>query len=226
MASESVDVLNIILEASVVVKLVMLSLLLASLVSWSLIVQRWWDFRQAFQSMKSFEAKFWSGIDLTQLYQQARTDSPYQSGQENIFKAGFKEFMRLRQMKNLDHDMVMEGTQRAMRVVFQREQDYLERHLPFLATVGSITPYIGLFGTVWGIMNSFLALAQQNQATLQVVAPDIAEALIATAMGLFAAIPAVMAYNRFSSRSESLLRAYVTFADEFSSILSRKAHSE
>ena len=147
-------------------------------------------------------------------------------GIENIFRAGFKEFMRLRQQASVDKEAIMEGAQRAMRVAFSREEEKLERHLAFLASVGSVSPYVGLFGTVIGIMNSFIGLASQTQATLQVVAPGIAEALIATAMGLFAAIPAVVAYNRYSSSVDTITGSYVTFTDEFSSILHRQVHSE
>lgn len=147
-------------------------------------------------------------------------------GMENIFRAGFKEFMRLRRQVSVHRDAVMEGAQRAMRVAYSREEEKLEKHLPFLATVGSVSPYIGLFGTVIGIMNSFIGLANQAQATLQVVAPGIAEALIATAMGLFAAIPAVVAYNKYSANVDSITGSYITFSDEFSSILHRQIHSD
>ena len=147
------------------------------------------------------------------------------SGVEQIFRAGFKEFSRLRQQPGVDPDAVMEGVARAMRVAISREEEKLEASLPFLATVGSTSPYVGLFGTVWGIMNSFRGLATVQQATLATVAPGIAEALIATAIGLFAAIPAVIAYNRFSARSEMLIGRYYTFADEFQAILHRKVHT-
>ena len=142
-----------------------------------------------------------------------------------IFHAGFKEFSRLRQQGSADPDAVMAGAERAMRVALAREEEYLNKHLPFLANVGSASPYVGLFGTVWGIMNSFRGLASVHQATLASVAPGISEALIATAMGLFAAIPAVIAYNRFSARVDMLLNRYETFADEFSGILHRQAHA-
>jgi biopolymer transport protein TolQ len=163
-------------------------------------------------------------MDLGQLYREVSSDPTPFSGLEAIFRAGFKEFSRLRQQSR-DADAVMEAAQRAMRVAFSREQERLETHLPFLATVGSTSPYVGLFGTVWGIMNSFRGLAQAQQATLATVAPGISEALIATAMGLFAAIPAVIAYNRFSTKSDSLLKNYETFAEEFSSILHRRVHN-
>ncbi|WP_275709104.1 protein TolQ [Marinobacter iranensis] len=219
-----VSVWYLIANAGVLVQLVMLLLALASIVSWALIFQRLKVFRQARQAQFAFEERFWSGMDLGQLYREVNSNPTPFSGMEALFRAGFKEFSRLRQQSR-DADAVMEGTQRAMRVAFSREQERLEMHLPFLATVGSTSPYVGLFGTVWGIMNSFRGLAQVQQATLATVAPGISEALIATAMGLFAAIPAVIAYNRFSSISDALLKNYETFADEFSSILHRRVHS-
>ena len=155
---------------------------------------------------------------------QANSQANHDSGQENVFRSGFKEFNRLCQTKGTDADSIVEGASRAMRVALMRERDKLEMHLPFLATVGSTSPYLGLFGTVWGIMTAFLALANAQQATLNVVAPSIAEALIATAIGLAAAIPAVIAYNRFATKADSLLGAYDAFSDEFSSILQRQAH--
>jgi len=219
-----VSVWYLIANAGVLVQLVMLLLALASIVSWALIFQRLQVFRKAKQAQYAFEERFWSGMDLGQLYREVNSSPTPFSGMESVFRAGFKEFSRLRQQSR-DADAVMEGTQRAMRVAFSREQERLEMHLPFLATVGSTSPYVGLFGTVWGIMNSFRGLAQVQQATLATVAPGISEALIATAMGLFAAIPAVIAYNRFSSISDALLKNYETFAEEFSSILHRRVHS-
>lgn len=221
---EEISILGLILDASFVVQLVMLSLVLASIVSWYFIFQRAVFFKAAKKAQLSFEGRFWSGMDLSQLYKEANI-SDVSSGLELVFKSGFKEFNRLRQQSSIDADAVMEGTQRAMRVALSRESERLDLHLSFLATVGSTSPYVGLFGTVWGIMNSFLGLAQQQQATLATVAPGISEALIATAMGLFAAIPAVVSYNRFSSRADALYASYETFADEFSSILHRNIHS-
>ncbi|WP_372981881.1 protein TolQ [Marinobacter sediminum] len=218
-----VSVWYLVSNAGVLVQLVMLLLALASVVSWALIFQRLQVFRKAKQSQVAFEERFWSGMDLGQLYREVNAEPTPFSGMESVFRSGFKEFSRLRQQSR-DADAVMEGTQRAMRVAFSREQERLETHLPFLATVGSTSPYIGLFGTVWGIMNSFRGLAQVQQATLATVAPGISEALIATAMGLFAAIPAVIAYNRFSAISDALLKNYETFAEEFSSILHRRVH--
>ena len=223
-----ISVLQLILDASPAVKFVMLILFFASIVSWVMIVQRWLVLSSATEGVRSFEQRFWSGMDLTQLYKegsQMQKEEIQVVGLENLFRAGFKEFMRLRQQGSVDKEAIMEGAQRAMRVAYSREEEKLEKHLAFLATVGSVTPYIGLFGTVIGIMNSFLGLATQGQATLQVVAPGIAEALFATAMGLFAAIPAVVAYNRYSSTVDSITSSYITFSDEFSSILHRQIHT-
>ncbi|MFL1405442.1 protein TolQ [Marinobacter sp. M1N3S26] len=217
------SVWHLIAQAGPLVQLVMLLLALASVISWALIFQRIQVFRKAKRAQRAFEEQFWSGMDLGQLYREVNANPTPYSGMESVFRAGFREFSRLRQQSR-DPDAVMDGVQRAMRVAFSREQERLETHLPFLATVGSTSPYVGLFGTVWGIMNSFRGLATVQQATLATVAPGISEALIATAMGLFAAIPAVIAYNRFSSRSDALLQNYETFAEEFSSILHRRVH--
>jgi len=221
--------LQLILNASPAVQFVMLILLLLSVVSWVMITQRWLVLSAAKKGVQNFEHRFWSGMDLTQLYKEGtemQRENMQIVGMENIFRAGFKEFMRLRRQVSVHRDAVMEGAQRAMRVAYSREEEKLEKHLPFLATVGSVSPYIGLFGTVIGIMNSFIGLANQAQATLQVVAPGIAEALIATAMGLFAAIPAVVAYNKYSANVDSITGSYITFSDEFSSILHRQIHSD
>lgn len=223
-----INVWSLILDATLVVQLVMLSLLLASVISWVMIIQRWLVLNSAEQGMLSFEKRFWSGMDLSQLYREGsnqQKENQPTGGMENIFRAGFKEFMRLRQQGGVNADAVMGGAQRAMRVAYSREEEKLEKNLPFLATVGSVTPYIGLFGTVIGIMNSFIGLATQSQATLAVVAPGIAEALIATAMGLFAAIPAVVAYNRYSARVDTIAQNYITFTEEFSGILHRQVVS-
>ena len=221
--------LQLILNASPAVQCVMLILLLLSVVSWVMITQRWLVLSAAKKGVQNFEHRFWSGMDLSQLYKEGtemQRENMQIVGMENIFRAGFKEFMRLRRQVSVHRDAVMEGAQRAMRVAYSREEEKLEKHLPFLATVGSVSPYIGLFGTVIGIMNSFIGLANQAQATLQVVAPGIAEALIATAMGLFAAIPAVVAYNKYSANVDSITGSYITFSDEFSSILHRQIHSD
>jgi biopolymer transport protein TolQ len=221
---QEISIIGLIVDASFIVQLVMFSLFLASVVSWYFIFQRAAYFKSAKRDQLVFEERFWSGMDLNQLYKDANKGQ-VRPGLELIFKAGFKEFNRLKQQENIERGAVMEGTQRAMRVALSRESERLDSHLPFLATVGSTSPYVGLFGTVWGIMNSFLGLAQQQQATLATVAPGISEALIATAMGLFAAIPAVVAYNRFSASADSLYSSYETFTDEFTSILHRNVHS-
>ncbi len=225
--AEPLSIVHLIANASLLVQLVMALLLIASVVSWSMIVQRGLYQAKAKKLFRKFEKKFWSGVDLTQLYKQGNgaAASGEVEGAENIFRAGFKEFSRLRQQSSTDKEAIMEGTQRAMRVALSREEEKLEANLPFLASVASVSPYVGLFGTVWGIMNSFRGLANVHQATLATVAPGISEALVATAMGLFAAIPAVLAYNRFSAMAEQLSANYETFSEEFSSILHRQVHS-
>lgn len=190
-----------------------------------MIFQRRKVLTSATQQLKVFEDKFWSGADLSKLYSEISAKKQIQ-GIESLFVSGFKEFARLRKSNISNPQIIVDGTHRAMRVALSREVDSLETHLPFMATVGSISPYIGLFGTVWGIMNSFIALGAVKQATLAMVAPGIAEALIATAMGLFAAIPAVMAYNRFSHKVEKLENSYGNFMEEFSSILQRQTAAE
>jgi len=226
--NEGISLIELIMNASFAVQTVMLILFILSIVSWVIIVQRWLVLSSAQKGLFGFEQRFWSGMDLSQLYKegsQMQQDNIPVVGMENIFRAGFKEFMRLRQQGSVDGDAILEGAQRAMRVAYSREEEKLEKHLSFLATVGSVSPYIGLFGTVIGIMNAFLGLAAQAQATLQVVAPGIAEALFATGMGLFAAIPAVVAFNRYSSLLDNVTSGYITFTDEFSSILHRQIHT-
>jgi len=218
------SILSLIIEASVLVQLVMLLLLVISLFSWNVIFQKRRMLSKARAEAEEFEEKFWSGGDLANLYNQVTSGRHGNAGMAIIFEAGFKEFARLRKQESVDPMAVLEGAQRAMRVALSRETDKLELHLPFLATVGSTSPYIGLFGTVWGIMNSFRALGNVKQATIAMVAPGIAEALVATAMGLFAAIPAVIAYNRFSTELERLISRYDAFSEEFASILQRQAH--
>lgn len=210
-------------SAGTVVRAVMTLLALASLASWTLIFQRGMFLKQAKNAVKTFEAQFWSGADLNKLYGDLSRQPQALTGMSNIFYAGFKEFSRLCQQQ-LDPKTVIDGCQRAMRAAQSREQDKLEQHLSFLATVGSTSPYVGLFGTVWGIMTSFQALGAVQQATISMVAPGISEALIATAMGLFAAIPAVIAYNRYATDAERLTNQYDAFQEEFSSILYRQAH--
>jgi biopolymer transport protein TolQ len=223
---QQLSLLELVWNASFTVQFVMLILLLASMFSWYMIVNRFIYFRNASDEMYRFEERFWSGIDLSQLYREGNdkaADGLPILGMESIFRAGFKEFSRLAQQSEMDSEAVIEGSRRAMRVAVMREEERLERHLAFLASVGSTSPYIGLFGTVWGIMHSFRGLANSTQATLATVAPGISEALVATAMGLFAAIPAVLAYNRFASKVEVLSNRYDTFMDEFSGILYRQA---
>jgi len=221
--SEELSILSLVLQAGLVVQLVMATLLLASIFSWIVIFQRTRVLSRAQKHARLFEDTFWSGAELVSLYKQV-ANSPNLIGLEAVFKAGFQEFTRLRQDVRSDPDAVMEGVHRAMRVARAKEEERLEAHLPFLATVGSISPYIGLFGTVWGIMNSFRGLAAVKQATLATVAPGISEALVATAMGLLAAIPAVIFYNRYVVKTEKFQTALVTFADEFSALLYRQAH--
>lgn len=225
---EQLSLIDLVLNASFTVQAVMSVLLAASIASWYMIVHRFIYFRNAKDEMYRFEESFWSGIDLSKLYREGNeraADGQVMMGMESIFRAGFKEFSRLAQQSEMDSEAVVEGSRRAMRVATMREEERLERHLAFLASVGSTSPYIGLFGTVWGIMHSFRGLANATQATLATVAPGISEALIATAMGLFAAIPAVLAYNRFASRVDVFSNRYDTFVDEFSSILYRQAYA-
>ncbi len=223
--AESMSLWALVGNASWIVLLVLLLLVAASVVSWMIIFQRGILLRNAQQTMIEFEDRFWSGMDLILLYKEVQQNEQSGSGVEHIFKAGFAEFTRLRNQGTVDPDAVMEGAQRAMRVAISREQERLEGNLPFLASVGSTCPYLGLFGTVVGIMNSFRGLAVVQQPTLASVAPGIAEALLTTAVGLVAAIPAVVAYNRYASRVEALVSNYEIFADEFSSILHRKVYS-
>ena len=213
---------NLLLDASPLVQIVMLILLGMSVASWAIIYQRTRLLRAAKAVSDQFEERFWSGIDLNRLYQECSARRDELSGLEQIFFSGFKEFARLHNGGPRSQEMVMDGTYRAMRVSLSREVDELETHLPVLATVGSISPYIGLFGTVLGIMKAFVALAAVKNASLAMVAPPIAEALIATAMGLFAAIPAVVAYNRFTTKLGRLENSYINFMDEFSTILNRQ----
>ena len=203
-------------------KAVMIMLVLASIISWAIIYAKSRQISRATKMATAFENEFWSGADANQMYQQIRSrDGEQLSGMEQVFERGFSEYARLVKQTD-DSDTVVEGSYRAMKIALSRETDSVEQHLPFLATVGSTAPYVGLFGTVWGIMNSFTALANVEQATLAMVAPGIAEALIATAIGLFAAIPAVVAYNRLSNKSERLLNRYDNFMDEFTSVLQRQ----
>jgi len=215
---------QLVLDASPLVQFVMASLVLASILSWTIIFDRSRLVKKARASADAFESRFWSGIDLGDLYRSVSRDKENMTGMEAIFHAGFREYARLHEVSNADPMAVVEGAHRAMRVALSREMDSLERHLSFLATIGSTSPYVGLFGTVWGIMNSFHALGSVKQATLNLVAPGIAEALIATAMGLFAAIPAVVGYNKYSDAVQRLENRYEDFMEEFSNVLQRQAH--
>ena len=220
---EQLSIYEILVNASPLVQFVMVILALASVISWMMIFQRWFALNRVRRQMDDFEEEFWSGVNLRELYGELEEEE-HLNGSETVFQSGFREFLRLSEQAGADPDAVMQGVQRAMRVALTREEESLERHLAFLATVGSTSPYVGLFGTVWGIMNAFRNLANMSQATLASVAPGISEALIATAMGLFAAIPAVIGYNRFSARVEVLMKRYEAFADELTSILYRASH--
>ena len=221
--THDMSVISLITGASVLVQIVMLMLLLASIFSWYYIFLKIFTFQRATQLADRFEKEFWSGADLNELFQRSVNSRGAAGGQERIFEAGFREFTKLRK-PGADIRTVMDGTRRAMRATYQREMEQLESYLSFLASVGSVSPYVGLFGTVWGIMNSFRSLANVSQATLGAVAPGIAEALIATAMGLFAAIPAVVAYNRFAGDINKLATRFDSFMEEFQNILQRSAH--
>jgi len=215
------SILSLILNASLPVQLVMLMLLLASVISWYMIDRKRTAFKRWNNVADDFEDQFWSGGDMRQIYQQWSGDKEPE-GIVNIFLAGYREFNRLAQKSNVDRSHLVDGVHRSMRVALSREEVNIEHHLPFLATVGSTSPYVGLFGTVWGIMNSFQSLSGMQQVTIATVAPGIAEALIATAMGLFAAIPAVIAYNKFANTAERLHGRYEVFMEEFLSIVSRQ----
>lgn len=218
------DLLQLVLHASLPVQLVMLLLLFASIASWVIIFRKTKVLNRAEREAETFEERFWSGTELTKLYTGATSRNRDTGGMESIFEAGFREYSRQRRVA--DVRMQLETAQRGMRVATARELDGLERNLEFLANVGSIAPYVGLFGTVWGIMISFQGLANVTEATIASVAPGISEALIATAMGLFAAIPAVWAYNRFATKVERIAVRYDAFSEEFSSILERQVPQE
>jgi biopolymer transport protein TolQ len=223
--TQDLDIWTLIVNASVVVKVVMLLLLAVSFMSWMFIFQKFFSIRRANSQSDKFEREFWSGNDLNALYQGAVNHRHSIGSLERIFEAGFREFAKLRsgQRAGTDASDMVDGARRAMRATFQREMDFLERHLSFLASTGSVSPYVGLFGTVWGIMHAFRSLANVQQATLAQVAPGIAEALVATAIGLFAAIPAVVAYNRYSHDIDRLANRFESFMEEFSNILHRQA---
>ncbi|HKQ27294.1 MAG TPA: protein TolQ [Burkholderiales bacterium] len=221
--TQDLDIWTLIVNASVVVKVVLALLLVVSFMSWMFIFQKWFSIRRAGTQTDKFEREFWSGNDLNSLYQGAVNNRHSIGSLERVFEAGFREFAKLRGQRGTDPSDMVDGARRAMRATFQREMDFLERHLSFLASAGSVSPYVGLFGTVWGIMHSFRSLANVQQATLAQVAPGIAEALVATAIGLFAAIPAVVAYNRYSHDIERLANRFESFMEEFSNILHRQA---
>jgi biopolymer transport protein TolQ len=220
--THDMSLLSLITGASVLVQLVIAGLLLASLLSWYYIFIKAFTYKRAAKQTAKFERDFWGGGDLNELFQRAVNARDSSGSLERIFEAGFREFTKLRKQPGQNIGVVMDGTRRAMRATYQREMDSLESHLSFLASVGSVSPYVGLFGTVWGIMNSFRSLANAAQATLGSVAPGLAEALIATAMGLLAAIPAVVAYNRFAENVNRLATRFDSFMEEFSNILQRQ----
>jgi biopolymer transport protein TolQ len=220
--SVDLSLYRLILEASFIVQLVMLILVVASVLSWTVMIIKWRVLRDTRAATDEFEERFWSGVDLAHLYEGIRRKSEV-SGLEHVFAAGFKEFLRGRKQRSERGITLGESAQRSMRVAVSREVDGLETYLSFLATVGSTSPYIGLFGTVWGIMHAFIGLSGAQTATLAMVAPGIAEALIATALGLFAAIPAVIAYNRFSDDVDRIVTRYDNFTEEFTSLLQRQA---
>ncbi len=220
--SQDLSILHLILQASAVVQVVMGILACVSLVSWYYIAMKYFAVKQSREKTEDFERDFWSGGDLNNLFHSAVNDRHHAGSMERIFEAGFREFTKLKGQHNLDPKDIVDGARRAMRATYQREIDALESHLAFLASVGSVSPYIGLFGTVWGIMHAFRGLSNVGQATLASVAPGIAEALVATAIGLFAAIPAVLAYNRFSHDIDRLAIRYESFMEEFSNIIQRQ----
>ena len=222
--TQDLSILSLIWNASAVVQLVMLLLLGVSFMSWYWIFRKLFSVRRAQVQTEKFERDFWSGSDLNALYQSAVNNRHATGGLERIFEAGFREFMKLKGQRGTDDSIIVDGARRAMRATYQREMDSLEAHLAFLASVGSVSPYVGLLGTVWGIMHAFRGLSSMQQATLAAVAPGIAEALVATAIGLFAAIPAVVAYNRFSHDVDRIAVRFESFMEEFSNILQRQAH--
>ena len=222
--NHELNVFALVWGASLPVKFVLLMLVLFSVLSWIIIFRKMAMINMANASATDFEERFWSGSDLAALFKDVNSSGERIAGIEAIFESGFREFARLRQRRGVDSRTLLEGAQRAMRVSQSREVERLEQNLEFLANVGSISPYVGLFGTVWGIMIAFQGLANVKEATIATVAPGISEALVATAMGLFAAIPAVWAYNRYATRAERMAVRYETFSEEFSSILQRQAH--
>jgi biopolymer transport protein TolQ len=218
--TQNLSIITLVLQASFVVQLVMAGLLIASLASWTVIFGKLFGLRRTRASNEEFEREFWVGKNLNELYADA-AKRPDGAPMERIFASGMREFMKLRERRVTDAGALLDGARRAMRASFQRELDTIEANLSFLATVGSVSPYVGLFGTVWGIMHAFIGLSNMTQVTLATVAPGIAEALVATAIGLFAAIPAVIAYNRFARDIDRIAIQLETFIEEFSNILQR-----
>jgi len=223
-SAADLSILVLVTKATLVVQVVMLLLIVVSLASWTVIFGKGFAIRATRQETERFEREFWGGAELAKLYEKATNRRHKTGALERIFEGGMSEFLKLRGREGESGPAILDGARRAMRAAYQREMDALERRLQFLASVGSVSPYVGLFGTVWGIMNSFRGLGNAQQATLSMVAPGIAEALIATAMGLFAAIPAVIAYNRYSNDVERLINRYDNFLEEFSTILQRQAY--
>ena len=221
----SYSVIEILFNASLIVQLVIFLLLLASIISWMVIFERWIFINRSKQELINFEDLFWSDAGLEAVFQQGEEENHVVIGAESIFRSGYQEYKNVKG-QDLEPEIILDGSERAMRISLSREQSSLEKHLPFLATVASASPYVGLFGTVWGIMNSFRGLAETNQATLSTVAPGISEALIATAIGLFAAIPALIAYNRYTTSVEALISNFEDFMDEFSIVLHRDVYKK
>ena len=222
-ATHDLSILTLIWNASAVVQFVMALLLVVSFLSWYYIFRKHFAIRAARIATEKFERDFWGGSDLNALYQSAVNHRHSTGSLERIFEAGFREYLKLKGQRAPDPGLIVDGARRAMRATYQREMDHLESHLAFLASTGSVSPYVGLLGTVWGIMHSFRGLANVGQATLSAVAPGIAEALVATAIGLSAAIPAVVAYNRYSHDIDRLAIRFESFMEEFSNILQRQA---
>jgi biopolymer transport protein TolQ len=221
MNQQDMSMLHLVLNASLVVQLVMLLLAGVSIASWTAIFRKVFALRRVRALNDEFEREFWSGVSLNELFSAAAQDAKRAGPMERIFASGMREYQKLRERRIADPGTLLDGARRAMRASFQREMDVIESGLSFMATVGSVSPYVGLFGTVWGIMHAFTGLSALQQVTLSTVAPGIAEALVATAIGLFAAIPAVVAYNRFARDIDRVANHQETFIEEFSNILQR-----
>ena len=219
--NQDLSIIQLVLGASFVVQLVMLLLLAVSVASWAAIFRKLRSLKGVRELNDDFERNFWSGTSLNELFAAAAQNAKTAGPMERIFASGMREYQKLRERHITNPDTLLDGTRRAMRASFQREMDEIESGLSLLGTIGSVSPYVGLFGTVWGVMHAFTGFANMEQITLATVAPGIAEALVATAMGLFAAIPAVTAYNRFSSGIDRIASTQETFIEEFSNILQR-----